>query len=319
MDDEGNTYIITDGKIIKNGVEVTSEEGMEDFEEAMEDFGEEMEKLGEEILEDEGEWTIEVDTLPDSTSVTLGKWQIIVKENEDEDDVDVTFGRIDDDEDMEGVEEIEDREVEVFETKWFLFDIGYNTIVNENFEPDLPPAYNSMEDLHVWGSFDVNLHLFRSRINIANGYVNFNYGLSLEWHHFRFDQDFTILPNTDTLTLNTETIEYDKNKFNTTHIGLPLLLGFETKPWDTDKSFRVMVGYDPGLRIKGKTKHKLDGETDITVDDFNLSMFRHELNGIIGFGSFNIYASYDVNSMFNEGEGPDAHPLSIGLMLRKGF
>jgi hypothetical protein len=310
---------------MKNGVEVTSEEGMEGFEEAMENFEDEMEKLGDQMEDlgddmEDADGDVEGDTLPDSTSVTIGNWRIVVKENEDEDNVDVTFGRTDEeDEDMEGVEEIEDKEVETFETKWLLLDMGYNTIVNDNFETNLPPAYDPMEDLQVWGSFDVNLHLFRSRINIANGFVNFNYGLSLEWHHFRFDQNFSILPNTDTLTLNTETIEYDKNKFNTTHIGLPLLLGFETKPWDTDKSFRVMFGYDPGLRIKGKTKHKLGGETDKTVDDFNLSQFRHEVDGIVGFGGFNIYASYDLNSMFNVGEGPNAHPLSIGLIFRKGF
>ena len=333
---DGNTYIIDDYGIRKNGILIVgdSETMRDDIEDVQDEINnlrdeadaitpgsEEYNDLIDELndleneLADIGVTDMRMDTLPgDSTSVTVGKWRLIVKEEgNDGDDVDVSFERIPE------VEEIDDRYVDMFDTQWFLFDMGYNTFLNADNKVQVDAPYQDLEDLHGWGSFDVNLHIFRSRVNMAKGFINFNYGLSMEWHHFRFDRNFSIIRDMDSLTLNTEEIEYDKNKFNTTHISVPLLLGFETKPWDTENSFRMQFGYDPGLMLRGKTKHKYNSQKDVEKDDFNLAPFRHEVDFIIGYGDFNIYASYDVNSMFAEGEGPELHPFSIGLVLRKGF
>lgn len=332
----GDEYIINEDNIMKNGVVLDTDSEafrlemdaigkqlealkLEDLNLTInnEDYAELMADLDEldaemEALDNSG---IQIDTLPgDSTSITIGNWRLIVAEDgEDAEDVDVSFGKVPE------VEEIDDRDVDVFDTEWWLFDMGYNTFLNSDYKAQIDEPYTAMEDLHGWGSFDVNLHMFRSRVNIAKGYLNFNYGLSFEWHHFRFDNNFSIMPDVDTFTINTETIEYEKNKFNTTHLTLPVLIGFETKPWDTEHSFRMQFGYSPGLMLRGKTKLKYDGQKDIEKDDFNLAQFRHEVNYIIGYGDFNLYASYDVNSMFAEGEGPDLHPFSVGLVIRKGF
>ncbi len=333
---EGNVYIINDESITKNGVVLDPEssdlrEEMEDIQDELADIraenitltmdSEEYADLLEDLEELEGELGFlgstmtQIDTLPgDSTSITIGNWRLIVhEEGEDDEDVDVSFGKVPE------VEEIDDHYVDVFDTEWWLFDMGYNTFLNSDYKVQVDEPYAEMEDLHGWGSFDVNLHLFRSRVNIAKGYLNFNYGLSFEWHHFRFDNNFSILPDVDTFTINTETLEYEKNKFNTTHLAVPLLIGFETKPWDTENSFRMQFGYSPALMLRGKTKLKYDGQKDIEKDDFNLAQFRHEVNYIIGYGDFNLYASYDLTSMFAEGEGPDLHPFSVGLVIRRGF
>lgn len=333
---EGNVYIINDESITKNGVVLDPEssdlrEEMEDIQDELADIraenitltmdSEEYADLLEDLEELEGELGFlgstmtQIDTLPgDSTSITIGNWRLIVhEEGEDDEDVDVSFGRVPE------VEEIDDHYVDVFDTEWWLFDMGYNTFLNSDYKVQVDEPYAEMEDLHGWGSFDVNLHVFRSRVNIAKGYLNFNYGLSFEWHHFRFDNNFSILPDVDTFTINTETLEYEKNKFNTTHLAVPLLIGFETKPWDTENSFRMQFGYSPALMLRGKTKLKYNGQKDIEKDDFNLAQFRHEVNYIIGYGDFNLYASYDLTSMFAEGEGPDLHPFSVGLVIRRGF
>lgn len=336
VSETGDVYEINEENILKNGVvmDVESDEFRSDLDEVTKQMGnlssgdvtvkmssDEVDELMADLKELEGELgylgsaVTEIDTLPgDSTSITIGNWRLIVaEEGEDDEEVDVTFGKVPE------VDEVDNRDVDVFDTKWWLFDMGYNTFLNSDYKVQVDEPYAAMEDLHGWGSFDVNLHMFRSRVNIANGYLNFNYGLSFEWHHFRFDNNFSIMPDVDTFTINLETIEYEKNKFNTTHLALPLLIGFETKPWDTENSFRMQFGYSPALMLRGKTKLKYDGQKDIEKDDFNLAQFRHEVNYIIGYGDFNVYASYDLNSMFAEGEGPDLHPFSIGLVINKGF
>ncbi len=332
---QGEVYIIDDYGVRRNGVMLAGDsEGLrEEIEELQqeienirgrtaslnpdseeyEDLIDELDDLEEELADLNAD-AFYPDTIPgDSTALTIGKWRLIVKETgEDAESVDIDVDRI--------TEEIDDRYVDPFETYWWLFDMGYNMYLNGDNTYDVPVPFEQLEEQQFWGSFDVNLHIFRSRVNFAKGYLNFNYGLSLEWHHFRYDEDFRIMPDTNTLVIvNEETINFEKNKFNTMHAAVPLLIGFETKPWDTDNSFRMQFGYSPGFLLRGKTKYKYDGEKEIEKDDFNLSPIRHEVNYIIGYGDFNLYASYDVNNMFEEGKGPELHPFSVGLIFRKGF
>ncbi len=331
----GDVYIIDDYGVRRNGVMIAGDtEGLvEEIDELQEEIdqlnmrtsnldpnSEEYEELMDELddLEEElADMNADMfypDTIPgDSTALTVGNWRLIVKETgEDAESVDIDIDRI--------TEEVDDRYVDPFETYWWLFDMGYNMYLNENNEYDVPAPYEQLEEQQFWGSFDVNLHVFRSRVNIAKGYLNFNYGLSLEWHHFRYDDNFRIMPDTNMLVIvNEETIDFEKNKFNTMHVAAPLLIGFETKPWDTENSFRMQFGYSPGFMLRGKTKYKYDGEKEIEKDDFNLSPIRHEVNYIIGYGDFNLYASYDLNPMFETNKGPELHPFSVGIVLRKGF
>jgi hypothetical protein len=263
--------------------------------------------------------TVQADTI-DSTAVTIGKWKVIVKEKGDgTDDVDVEFGRI---EDTEIEEEIEIYDgVEVFETDWLMFDLGYNTYMNKDFEFNVDDSrYASLENQQTWGSWDVNLHMMRQRVNMFNGYMNLNWGLSFEWHNYRYRGNDYALPQMDTFTLVTSDVVLEKNRFTTTHFTLPIMLGFETNPMDTERSFRIGFGYSPGLLLKGKTKLEDESGVSKVKDNFNLEQpFRHELNVMLGYGNFNVYASYDVNSMFEEGQGPELYPVSIGLILRRGF
>lgn len=331
----GEVYIIDDYGVRRNGVMIAGDsealrEAIDDLtdeiddiraesatlEPGSEDYLELMDELDdlEDELADLHPESVFPDTIPgDSTAVTIGNWRLIVKETgDDAEDVDFTIDRV--------AEEVDDHYVDPFETEWWLLDMGYNMYLDANNEYNVPEPYAQMEEQQFWGSFDVNLHIFRSRVSFAKGYLNFNYGLSLEWHHFRYDDDFRILPDTNTLVIvNEEAISFDKNKFNTMHAAAPLLLGFETKPWDTDNSFRMQFGYSPGVMLRGKTKYKYDNEKEIEKDDFNLSPFRHEVNYLIGYGDFNLYASYDLNPMFESGKGPELHPFSVGLVIRRGF
>lgn len=344
IDAGGNVFIVDDYGVRKNGALIIGDS--EDLRDAIDDLQEEIEDIRDEassvspgsdayidLMDDLADLEDELaelqdesyayryespDTLPDSTTITVGPWRLTVREGEN-----VSFDRVEGEDDDE-TQVADDRYVDPFETKWFLFDLGYNTYLDANHDVNVPEPYSVMEDQQTWGSWDVNVHLFRQRLNIAHGYLNLNWGLSFEWHNFRYNSDFKILPQMDSLTISyfdAEGVPYDfkKSRFSTTHFTIPVILGFETKPWDTDHSFRMGFGYSPGLMVKGKTKIVVGGDTQKVKDDFNLAPFRHELNYSIGYGGLNLYASYDINGMFREGQGPELHPFSVGLIINRGF
>ncbi|MFZ1635970.1 MAG: hypothetical protein WAT43_18945, partial [Chitinophagales bacterium] len=114
---EGNVYIIYDESITKNGVVLDPEstdlrEEMEDIQDELANIraenitlkmdSEEYAELLEDLQELEGELGFlgstmtQIDTLPgDSTSITIGNWRLIVhEEGEDDEDVDVSFGKV---------------------------------------------------------------------------------------------------------------------------------------------------------------------------------------------------------------------------------
>ncbi|HAE35496.1 MAG TPA: hypothetical protein DCG22_06865, partial [Bacteroidetes bacterium] len=167
---------------------------------------------------------VQADTL-DSTSVTIGKWKVVVKEKGDgTDDVDVKFDRVEDD-DVKDIDTY--RDVDVFETDWFLFDLGYNTYVDKDMQFVKLMADSIALDQKSWGSWDVNLHIFRQRLNIAQGFVNLNWGLSFEWHNYMFRGNYYPTPQQSVFTLqeSASTTNLEKNRFSSTHFTLPVMLG----------------------------------------------------------------------------------------------
>ncbi|HNF70752.1 MAG TPA: hypothetical protein PLL28_15335, partial [Chitinophagales bacterium] len=140
---KGDIFIIDEFGVRKNGIMIAGDsealrEEIEDLQDEIDDIREESASLApgsdayndlmDEVSDLEDELTalspesMYPDTLPgDSTALTIGNWRLIVKETGDDDDVDVTFGKV------PAIEEINDHYVDPFQTEWFLFDMGYNT------------------------------------------------------------------------------------------------------------------------------------------------------------------------------------------------
>ena len=116
-----------------------------------------------------------------------------------------------------------------------FIDMGYNTylipIVKYRWMRRIP-----IWKICGWEVLSVNLFPFTCK---CCGYMNFNYGLVWNGIISRYDHDFTIIRTWIHHGWDEPTFNYDK-KFNS--IPHTFLLGFETKPWDTDNSFAWWFG-----------------------------------------------------------------------------
>lgn len=260
------------------------------------------------------------DTIPapkkmDTTKIKIGNVEIIIKDNGE--DSDVTIKENGKKKEIASTKKSKTiikkkKKDTAIKTRWLLMDIGLNSYLAEDQLGQTSPL-----DLRHGKSVEVDLYVFKQRIGIFKNHVNLNYGLGFNFNNYRFTEDIRLVPDQDRLTVveDTET-NYSKVKLATTSLEVPLMLNFETKPNDKDKSFRIGVGGYGKLLLSAHTKHKSDSEGKVKVrDNFGLNSFNYGLKGELGIGPVNLYVKYALNPLFQDNPLPEMMPVSAGISL----
>ena len=144
-------------------------------------------------------------------------------------------------------------------------------------------------------------------------------GLGIKYNSYELDQDLLIVNQNDsTFAIEIPEREISKNKFKTTSIHLPLM--FETNLGkDADHSFHMAVGGMVNWRIIAKTKQKyeIDGDRFKEKDrnDFNINTFQFAAVARVGYGDFTVYASYNLTPLFEDNQGPEVYPFTVGISV----
>ena len=135
-----------------------------------------------------------------------------------------------------------------------------------------------------------------------------------------------IADNTPAITFRnmSDTAHFKKYKLNTTYLEAPLELRYSSRPDDNKRSIKVALGIKVGTLLSAKTKGKtLQDKDDNTTNSFTqkesskrfFNQNRFSATGRLGFGHFSLFGSYQLNTLFKEGQGPEVRPLTIGLTL----
>jgi hypothetical protein len=121
-----------------------------------------------------------------------------------------------------------------------------------------------------------------------------------------------------------DTNHFKKYKLVTAYLEAPVELRFTLDPVNYGKSFKVAVGAKIGTLLSAHTKGKtLQNKAGGTVNSYiakesSKKYFNGNricVTGRIGYGSFSVFGSYQVNQFIKEGAGPDVKPYSIGLTI----
>lgn len=236
------------------------------------------------------------------------KTQIIIKNQDDDDDDDddweSDWGDDDDDDDDWGRRKSG-------KLRFSMLDIGLSSyLFDGSFE--LPKELDEL-DLLYGGSVNVNWHMFRHRLPIIKNTAFLEYGITASWSHYKFANDFEIVPNSEEFTTVPSDVELKKNKLKTTFLEVPLMLTIT--PGRNDNYF-ISGGVYGGVLVGAKQKIKsADGDVNKIKDDFNLNKFRYGIEGRIGLGPVSFYAQYSLVDLFREDQGPQLTPINIGLTV----
>jgi hypothetical protein len=193
--------------------------------------------------------------------------------------------------------------------KVLLLDYGMSTYayegsINQNEIPSMKLKYPS--------SFNLNLHIFKHRVNLIDNSLFFEYGLSTNWRRYSFEEDVRLTIAENTVVAQPSTVSYNKNKLRTTYLEVPVMLTIAPK----NSKFVLSAGAYGGLRIGSSQKFKSKAEgKEIVRDDFALRDFSTGLVARLGFGPVEFYCQYGLDNMFNDNVSPELVPITFGIAL----
>lgn len=153
---------------------------------------------------------------------------------------------------------------------------------------------------------------------IKNSNFSFAAGIGIGTSNIYFKDQELILDNPadSAARFIPESQDYKKSKLTTAYLEAPFELRFFTNKANRNKGFKMAAGFRAGTMIGAHTKVKQQNNVVRKVNTKNyLENWRFAVTGRIGWGNFALVGSYNLNKLFDEGQGPEITPYSIGISI----
>ncbi len=218
--------------------------------------------------------------------------------------------------------------VSIFSTQrnrvWQGFEIGFTGVsYSKDFDTDIPAGLEYFEVIES-NSINWAINPFELDVRIIGEYVKFSTGIGYLAKNFTLANNYHLYKATDGVTRGFQDPDkqLERNRFRTGYITFPAMLYFNTDP-HPQRAFRIAGGVVFGTRIfeAYRLKHQENGHNtrEKYNGEFNANPMMLDMRGLIGYGGFNIYATYATMSLFNPGFGPEVYPYTIGISFINNY
>jgi hypothetical protein len=262
-----------------------------------------------------------VDEKDNKTEVSIPDINIMVNENEDTVSI-ITLGRrkfefIEDDDNLKIRMTKSPREK--FKGHFAGFDMGFCNYLNSDFSTSLTPEDQFME-LNSGKSVHVGINFLQYSIGLQKNRNNLGLvtGMGLNYYNYRFDSDYILVkdPDSGETTYSISPYPVEKNKLLTTYLNIPLLLELQL-PSRGDHRFFINAGGFCGFNLDAHTKviYDVDGTSNKRKSHANLNVrpVQYGLTTRFGYRFLKLYANYNLSSLFEQNQGPELYPLTVGI------
>ena len=191
------------------------------------------------------------------------------------------------------------------------FDLGLATLM-DNGSFTLSPENDFLKN-RTWKTINVGFDVFQFGYRFNEKFRLFM-SAGFDWTHIRLKNDVIFDRNTTPLSWQQSDIHYDKNRFSSSYLRIPITFEHRFGP---DRDLRIAYGPIGGFLLNGSQKFKSSEEGKRKVkDDFNYTKFRYGAFARIGYQWVGLYAKYYFNDMFeNSPQQEGLRNLSFGLMF----
>lgn len=203
-----------------------------------------------------------------------------------------------------------------FRPHWAGFSLGINSYMGANFNPIIPKNAEGFK-VNSNKSIEVNLNLLQLGIPIVKNHIGLVTGIGFKWNNYRFrNSQIRLHSDSSAIYYSIDTVNtYTKSKLGITYVKVPLLLEFQLPIRGGDEIY-LSAGIEGALKIGARTRMKTnEGKKEKNKKDFHLSPYTLSTVVYLGYGNLGIYASYNLQALFQKQEGPELYPYSIGVSL----
>lgn len=175
---------------------------------------------------------------------------------------------------------------------------------------------NQFLESETWKSSNFGFEFFQMGYRFNSNFKVY-LGGGLDWSNMRLKKDITILPDQPMLDTISEGVNFEKNRFSSTYLRLPLSFQLRTNDDQKGNKMYFVFGPEIGFLINGKVKQVSDERGKVKVkDDFNLNPFRYGAFARMGYDNVGVYLKYYNNDVFADNQGPSGlKNMAFGLML----
>ena len=192
------------------------------------------------------------------------------------------------------------------------FGFTYNLVVGQ------PTEINSSQ-------FSGGFHTGFIRDFPLNSQRNIALGVGLGWSIDTYGQNLFIGKaesgdNSYFQILDRNRIDFDRNRFSTQSIDLPIQFRWRTSTPESYKFWRIYAGLRPSYVYYFNSKFVQNGNSIRQTNISELERLRLGATFTFGYNTFNFYFYYSLNSFFNkdaviDNEQIDLRALQVGLMF----
>lgn len=161
---------------------------------------------------------------------------------------------------------------------------------------------------------------------INQSHFSFAGGLGISSNNVYFDKQIPVLNSASSeftlQDLDTSIASrYKMAKLNTTYLELPLELRYFANKENRNSGFKAAVGMHVGMLVgaHSKVRHSAPDLPELINEKVNSKRYFQKWRFApivrLGWGNFQVYGSYSLSSLFNEGAGPQVYPYSIGISI----
>lgn len=201
---------------------------------------------------------------------------------------------------------------------WSGIEVGVNGYLTPGGSSDFPKKYNFLE-LNYKKSLCINLNVWEKNIKLYKNYVALTTGAGLEFNRYFFDNNSTLQGLNDTVSANVSGLDFSKNCLKASYVTVPLLLELNSNKV-AKKSFHLAAGIVGAYNLTTKLKqvYELNNKEykNKVKSDFNLNPFKIAATVRLGYGRFNVFATYGLTPFFQKkATAPDLTAFTVGVTL----
>lgn len=205
---------------------------------------------------------------------------------------------------------------------------GFTGFMNNNlgFIPNAPYDFIALDLIQ---SRQIQLNLFEEKIPLYKHKVNLVTGIGLRWNRYRFTNNmiyananrYPQLPgSTPYIGVIDSSGTLLKSSLNTRSLTVPLLLNYCFNPRErVSKQANLSIGLIGSATYRAFSKTVYSGnpfrKSEKIRDDFGIIPLGLDATVKLRVGKFNLYAEYNLHSLFFKDRGPDIRRFSVGLAL----